>query len=722
MPELFLSIPLAIAILLACHEAGRLVLLRFKLINLFESPLNRLILRFAVGFLAVEFLLTLLGLVHLLYAWMMWVVLIGLIVSAVGFGRHKLSLTFEPLKRGLKRVWMDLVKVPLNAILLWIVVLALAMDFVLTMVPTTAWDALTYHYPLPMLWLGNHAFSFDEVNAYSELPMASEMLFCFAFGLGGISQNGLGIGHLAANHLTWAAGFFSIIALISIGQQLGSGNQNRYRNQNQNQDQDQGKEQRRLWNSFTPGLIASVAFLSLPIIYIEEMEGGYIENFIVFLSVTSLIALLNFKEKKSGYLITIIGILAGGLLASKHSNILLCGILLLILIVWIFSSRDHAKWKWLLGAILISIIIPFPWYLKSYLHTGDPAWPFLTKLLFPDQPVPDIMYWSNPNVGRSIWGFISYIPRLSRDVSLVQLDFRLLTWYFLPLLPFVIYWSIASKKARTVGLITWFLILMIYLLAPGEPRYMLAVWGIYIALGSWALLAILDKVPWAIKYILPVLLIIPIAFSLSDRTKELKNRIPTIIGIATIDEYFEKSYDIWRLVKYINEETEEDAKIVLVDPRNFYIQRDFIIWYPFPSPLTKDWARPHFPTPYTEWRDYGVDFVLLTYGPNFRALTLAKFAGYPRLLPSFNDVEIPEFPEWLGIRASYAESCLTLDSAGQVAYNDQIISRRECFDVQTILQLNSMCEALYIEPVIVDEKTGILFRVLPPVFPEGYIP
>ncbi|MCK4721548.1 hypothetical protein KAU08_12845, partial [bacterium] len=429
------------------------------------------------------------------------------------------------------------IKIPLNAILVWVIVLTLLMDFILTMVPTTAWDALTYHYPLPMQWIRDGGFVFNPGNCYSELPMASEMMFAFAFGLGGISDNGLGAGHLAANHLTWFAGFLSILGFMAIGRKIGPGLVPvKFKAES-------------IWNSWTPGLLASIAFLSLPIVFVEEMEGGYIENFIVFLSVTILIALLYFRDTKSEKLIAVVGILSGGLLGSKHSNIFLCALVLIILIIWMINSRDRPGsrygWKFIVFAILLAVLIPFPWWLKSYIHTGDPAWPFLTKLLNPDAMVPDIMYWSNPNVERSAWGFLTYIPRLTWDVSLVQLDFRLLTWYFLPLLPFAVHWTIYEKNARPIGIITWLLILVIYLLAPGEPRYLLAVWGIYIALGAWSLLKLLDRIPWITKFLLPALLILPIGFSLVARTGEVNNRIPTIFGAASIEDYFRKSYDIW---------------------------------------------------------------------------------------------------------------------------------------------------------------------------------
>jgi hypothetical protein len=700
VPELFLSIPLAILILLAFHEAGRIVLLKFKLPDIIPDPLNQMIFRFAIGFISVEFMLTILGSVHLLYPWLMWVILVGLLISFVLFGRKKQSLTLAPLKDLLK----ECMGVPLNAVLFWVVILALAMDFILTMVPTTAWDALTYHYPLPMEWLKNGGFKFDPINAYSELPMSSEMLFCFAFGLGGISDAGLGIGHLTANHLTWAAGLLSILAFISIGRYLGA-------------EKNSGSGGNRIWNSFTPGLIASVAFLSLPIVYVEEMEGGYIENFIVFLSITSLIALLNFRENKSGQLVLLIGILSGGLLASKHSNLLLCAILLLILIVWIITSREQKNWKYLISAICFAIIIPLPWYLKSYIHTGDPAWPMLTKLINPNAQVPDIMYWSNPNVDRSVFGFITYIPRLTFDVSLVQFGFRLLNWYFLPLLPFAIYWSIRSKKARPVGLVVWFLILMIYLLAPGEPRYMLAVWGVFIALGAWPLLYLFKKIP---DFLL-ILLIIPIAFSLTDRTKEINNRIPTIIGKASVNDYFERSYDIWPMIKYINEETEPDAKIVLVDPRVMYVQRDYVIWYPFPTPPTQGWGEIETSSLYRKWLDLGVHYLMFSFGPNYRALAIADYGGVRKFFRHSSDYSVSDIPEWIDKQASYVEPALAEPSLWELELTDSergFGSRFGDFDVMTIIHIDRMWFFPVLEPVYADEDRGMVFRL---IYPEEYM-
>lgn len=699
MPELLLSIPVAALILLACHEAGRLICAPFRADDLALDRLDSLLLRLAVGFVGVEFVVTLLASIGVLKPAILWVLALALGVSAVVDGRRSLS----DAGRSLGSVLRDSTRLPLNAILLTVTVVALLMDFALTCVPTTAWDALTYHYPLPAIWLQAGGFVPRFDICYSELPCASEMLFALAFGLGGISSDGTGIGALAANHLTWAAGLLACLGLLSIGRRLGASASN-------------DSPLKQPWDSWTPGLIATAAFLSLPIMYVEEMEGGYIENFLVFLSLVMLALLLDFRTEKRPSQVLLIGILGGGLLASKHTSLLLDALVLLILIAWIVRlPAKQRPWRALLLAVLVCLVIPFPWYFKSNLQTGDPAWPFVSAMLHPDEPLPDIMYWSNPNVHRSLWGFIAYIPRLTWDESLVQIDFRLLSWYFLPLLPFAMFWSLYPRGCRTIGLIAWVLIMLIYLLAPGEPRYMLVAWALYAALGAWGLLHLLRRFPWLTRLVLPVLLIIPIGLSLVDRTKEVNRRVPTIIGIATVDEYFDKSYDIWPLLRFINEETEPDAGVVMIEPRILHVRRDYRIWYPFPTPYTETRYYRLNRNVLWQWRDQGIEYVVLTYGPNYRALALD--AAYRRYRPEEYGAAplFPELPAWVLRRATYAEQGLVLEEDGKPRMSWAALeSRIREFDVRTIFLLDSLHASGYLEPVFVDEKAGAVFRVIQP--------
>jgi len=698
VPELLLSIPLALLILLACHEVGRLVLWLLKLDDPLGNSTDNALLKFASGYIAIGFILSIFGHLHLFRSGAMWVLV--LLFAGTSFlcsvRRKSLLETWD----GIKSFGKNAMGTSLNKLLLIVLLLALLMDFVLTCVPTTAWDALTYHYPMPAIWLRAGYFVERLDICYSELPFGSEMMFALAFGLGGLNEANTGVGHLAANHLTWLTGLFAVVALVSITRRLGNS----------------GSENIGVWDCWTPGLVAAVAFMSLPIVFVEEMEGGYIENFLVFFTLLMLTALLHYRDNRNPKLIIAIGVIAGGLLASKHTSLFVDVIALVGLIVWLIRDKKegHVNFLWLAG--FIAILIAMPWYMKSAMHTSDPAWPFFTALEIPyqklHQPTPDIMYWSNPNVERSVLGFLGYIPRLSWDESLTQFKFRLLSWYFLPLLPFTIYWSFVKGKNRFIALTTWILILLIYLLAPGEPRYMLAAWGLYAALGAWGLFTFFNRFPWVIKFVLPILLLLPIGNSLVERSVEVNKRIPTIIGTASVEDYFEKSLDIWPLVNYINTETEPDEKVLMVEPRIFYIQRPYKIWYPFATP-----DGININGRYIDKRErlQNLDFshLMLTLGPNYRAIglfnTFIHLEGHPDGLR--DEIFIPQ---WIYDKAAYTEYFLALKLADDSVriVSDTFEWRLGNYDVASMGFINHLIFDGYLEKVELGENADRAGAVL----------
>jgi hypothetical protein len=683
-----MSLLTAILILIACHEAGRLVLTHFGPDRLLDKPVEILITRFAAGYIVLEFVLSVLAFFHLIFPVVLWILICLLLVSALVFGRTDTAKEWH----GFRDLSRNLFGSPLNTLLATIAIVVLLMDFLLTFAPTTAWDSLTYHYPLPLIWLMNGGFVQVPDICYQLLPMASEMLFLLAFGIGGSNS-----GPLAANHLTWATGVLAVIALINLARKLG-GN---------------GQSMSKFWDPSTPGLIAALAFLSLPIVYFEEMEGGYIENFLVFMSLTMLTALLEFRKTRKVGLIPLIGILAGGLLASKHTSVFVCALVLLILI-WTISSRRIAnpgrEAAWLVIAIVLALIPPSVWYLKSYIAAGDPFYPFLTAILKPDTPIPDIMYWSNPNVHRSFWGFLAYVYSLTRDVSLVQFNFRLLSWYFLPMLPFAIWWSVRGPAARPVGLVAFALILVNYILAPGEPRYMLDAWAVFAALGAWGLMQTAELNPKIGLAVLPILLSIPIAFSMVDRTHELNRRLPVISGSVSRQEYLENNLDIGPLIKYVLSNTAEDERVIMVEPRIWYLHREYRIWYPFPTQLTQDWLLMSPSELAREWQRDWVKYLLLSYGPNYRALALVRAdrrrtGGY---LPDF----VRDLPDWALLRASYAEPTLTPDGDIRAGFEEELASRLERYDCQAVELIMKLIQEGYLVQIDKKDNVGIVFRVI----------
>ena len=123
MLELFLSIPLTLLILLACHEAGRSILWLLKIEDPLGNSIDNSLLRFASGYIGISFILSLFGHFNIFRSWAMWVVLVFFCVSAF----------VCPVRRqALKETWDGIISfgrgasgVILNRILLIVMLLAL---------------------------------------------------------------------------------------------------------------------------------------------------------------------------------------------------------------------------------------------------------------------------------------------------------------------------------------------------------------------------------------------------------------------------------------------------------------------------------------------------------------------------------------------------------------------------------------------------------------------
>jgi 4-amino-4-deoxy-L-arabinose transferase-like glycosyltransferase len=698
MFEILLSIPVALLILVGCFEAGRLVLKLLRIHQMFKNPIESTILDVAIGIVTVEILVMALSFVHLLSTPVLWILFAALLISSLALGRKEIVLAC----RAIALTTSEFFRTPLNAVLGSIVLTALGMDLISTFTPTTAWDALTAHYAIPFRWLQAGSLIPLPDITFHELPAATEMLFASAFGLGGVGPDRSGGGVLAANHLTWATGALIVFALIAIGRRLGDSSLFKINNL------------KSLFDSTTPGLIASIAFLSLPITYVELMEGGFIDNFLCFLSLAFVLTLLSYKDKYNPTLLPALGVLAGGLLATKHTAFILDTFAFVALLIWILRMPLKSRpWGYLIFATLLAILIPLPWYLKSFIETGNPVYPFLSQVFNPTGNTPDVMYWSNPNVNRSILGFITWIPRLTWDESIVQIQRRLLSYYFLPMLPFSIWYGIAFPKARLAALLMWIHFLIVYLTAPGEPRYALLAWVLYASLGALGILLAFNRTKWFAKIILPLLLVIPIGWSLVQRTHELNTRIPVIIGTASVDKYFGSSLDIYLLVNYINHNTPSNSKIIMMDPRVFPLNRDYIVWYPFPTPPTSSW--PDLPPEeiIKRWAESGAKYIMVSFGPNYRAIAVDKADGgccdpaYPT--PLFSSI-----PGWIYTRAAYAEPGIQLDNSGTAHLLPEYITRCQSFDIKSINLLEKLLNLGAIQKVFEDPKAGAVYKIYYP--------
>ena len=202
------------------------------------------------------------------------------------------------------------------------------------------WDELTYHIALPFRWINAGSLAVFADNPYSGFPALPQLLFRLGCQNGGI---------LFPRLLVWAT-YLSLFTAIFIYFKPYA-------------------------NRFVV-LFMTCMFIANPLV-IHMMRSTYVEVFIMF---NMLAALLLIRETKSLWkTFFLCGLLGGGIVATKLTGI---GVAAIIFIFLYFkhqrnfiSKRSSLFLYFTLGGICMAL----PFYLRPWLLTANPFYPFLAS-------------------------------------------------------------------------------------------------------------------------------------------------------------------------------------------------------------------------------------------------------------------------------------------------------------------------------------------------------
>ncbi len=226
------------------------------------------------------------------------------------------------------------------SLLLPIILLA-AINLISSLAPDLAFDSLWYHLTLPKLYLINHAIIHISggLMTYSDMPKIGELLYTSALAFGD---------ERLANLIQFGSGLFCVVMMYSLSRKYMSRNY---------------------------ALVASVIFYS-NIAVAWESTTAYID---LIRTVFEILALWSFLEwfhtrhKKFYYFSSVF---TGFAITTK---LLAIGTLVIfLLMIWLLQKSDRIR-LFLLYAF-IAILIPSPWFIFSFIHTGNPVYPFFTTV------------------------------------------------------------------------------------------------------------------------------------------------------------------------------------------------------------------------------------------------------------------------------------------------------------------------------------------------------
>ncbi|MGC8667272.1 MAG: ArnT family glycosyltransferase [Chthonomonadales bacterium] len=199
------------------------------------------------------------------------------------------------------------------------------------------WDALSYHLAAPKVFIRQHRIVYLPTDHHSNFPFTVEMLFTAGLLLQG---------YALANLMHFSMGVLCIVLLWTMG--------------------------RRYFGPAAAAL-AALVFATAPIV-VWEAGSAYIELGLTLFSLASIAALLRYEESRLPSWIALAGVLAGFALSVKALALIPFAASALILG---FLRPGLKRWGLFVG---IALAVGSPFYIKSWIWTGNPVYPFAYRI------------------------------------------------------------------------------------------------------------------------------------------------------------------------------------------------------------------------------------------------------------------------------------------------------------------------------------------------------
>ncbi|MBI4092054.1 MAG: hypothetical protein HY427_02515, partial [Candidatus Levybacteria bacterium] len=205
--------------------------------------------------------------------------------------------------------------------------------------PELAFDALWYHLTIPKLYIQEGEIFFIPGNLlyYSAMPKLIEMLYIPALALGG---------EVAAKLIHFSFGILTLFVLYKLS---------------------------RLFLSKTFSLLVLAVFYS-NLVVAWQSTTAYVDLGRTFFEVLALFFLVSYFKNKKDSTLTKSAVSIGLAISSK---LLAIGSLLVFTVVLLLNSVRISR---VIKFSLIAILIPSPWFIFSYISTGNPIYPLFTEI------------------------------------------------------------------------------------------------------------------------------------------------------------------------------------------------------------------------------------------------------------------------------------------------------------------------------------------------------
>jgi len=249
---------------------------------------------------------------------------------------------FRKLNKNKEKVKLPKLSGKLFTFLLLLFILQLLVNLIGVLGPELAFDALWYHLTLPKIYLDSHSIFFipGGLLYYSVMPKLGEMLY-----IGGLSFGNEVIPKL----IHFSFGLLTCFALYKLSRKF-----------------------------FSPlvSIIAVVIFYSNLVVGWQSITA-YVDLTRALFEVMALWAFVNWLDKGKTKWLIWSALMLGFAITTK---LLAIGSLIMFALLIFWKTRNRNAVKKIVMYTLIALSVPLPWFIFSYINTGNPVYPFFTEI------------------------------------------------------------------------------------------------------------------------------------------------------------------------------------------------------------------------------------------------------------------------------------------------------------------------------------------------------
>jgi hypothetical protein len=408
--------------------------------------------------------------------------------------------------------------------------------FLTALGPVTDGDALCYHLQVPKVFLAQKSVGFEPALHETVYPLVTEMLYAIGLSLQG---------PVACRLVQWSLGLAFSMTVTALARPI--------------------LGRRAFW--------AGTVALAVPAVS-NGMGAPLNDVALAAFGNAAILAWVRWRDRPTFGGAVLAGILAGLALGVKYPAIVLVGLLTMSMAgVVLAADRQHRPRavRDLAAFLAAAILIGGCWYLRAYLWTGNPVFPFF-RHVFGGAGIDEVLDPIKRPMAVNLWNVLTALWPMTLDPD----RFDSLSHQFGPVFLMLLPGLLLLRAPRRIWVLTGlgYAFLTLCVTQRQSMRFVLIAVGPLSVAVAWVAVACWDRRTMAGRAVVVALLMMLAGESLLAVARA-RHALPVLIGRESAESYLARKEPTFIVGRWMGAHLPSSARVIGQDHRGFYLPRPY---------------------------------------------------------------------------------------------------------------------------------------------------